>query len=148
MVLLKNVYYVKLTHNIWYVISLAPQYLVGYVSITCRFPTESAIAIHAQRRREEMALCSLCGGFPDINVELDIGSAMPYFETDPYCSKCGKRRNVRCSSCGGKGYTYTESLIPQYCSRCGRRISKKVRTSCMICSGTGRVPHICMGPFL
>jgi hypothetical protein len=92
-----------------------------------------------------MALCPFCSGIPDFLEPYVDPTVHTFFEIDPYCSKCGKRRYVRCNQCGGKGYTYTESLTPEYCTHCGRNLHKKVRTNCFLCKGRGEVDHICTG---
>ena len=85
-----------------------------------------------------MTLCSLCGG-PLYTPSLV--SLIP-FDPHPYCSRCGKY--IGCLMCRGKGYIMIENLLPQYCSRCGRKISRKVRSKCLFCHGTGRVFHVCL----
>ena len=91
-----------------------------------------------------MALCSICSdslSLPEPSIDLSAG-ALPH-EADACCPACGQRRYTTCGNCGGTGYTYIESLRPDYCTACGRRICKTTRCRCFLCNGSGRVVHIC-----
>ncbi len=84
-----------------------------------------------------MSLCSMCGG----PIETFITPLIKTFDPNPYCSKCGNKKETTCYACNGKGYT--QNFASQYCSKCGRQINTK--TKCSSCNGRGNINHICTG---